>query len=101
MSTAPSASSMYDQKSPYARVRQQRRIRDRKSSSRSRSSQPESEAYDSEASSSRRTSETWQRVALSSDRPVHAPFPFEAHHRRWSSGADTTPRTTSSSTTRE
>ena len=44
------------------------------------------------------TSETWHRVALSSDLPVHAPSPFEAHQRRCSAGAETTPTTTSSST---
>ena len=41
------------------------------------------------------------RVALSSDRPVHAPLPDEAHQRRCSWGAETTPSTTSSSTTSE
>ena len=41
------------------------------------------------------------RVALSSDFPVQAPPPAEAHQRRWSWGADTTPTTTSSSTTSE
>src|SRR6478735_5458001 len=101
MSTAPSASSMYDQKSPYARERQQRRISVVKSSSWPRSSHPCREEYDSEASSSRRTSETWQRLALSNERPVQAPLPFDAHQRRFSSGADTTPSTTSSSTTSE
>ena len=38
-------------------------------------------------------------VALSSDRPVQAPLPVDAHQRRCSCGADTTPSTTSSSTT--
>ena len=41
------------------------------------------------------------KIAFISDFPVHAPWPAEAHHRRCSAGADTTPRTTSSSTTSE
>src|SRR3954453_13710770 len=72
-----------------------------KSSRRPRSSQPESDAYDSEASSRRETSETWHAEALSSDRPVKAPGPGDAHHRRFSNGAETTPTTTSSSTMSE
>jgi hypothetical protein len=46
MSTAPSASSMYDQKSPYARVRQQRRSRALNPSALSMRSQLEAELYD-------------------------------------------------------
>ncbi len=49
------------------------------SGSRFRSSQPDREEYDREASSSRRTSETWHRTALSSERPVQAPLPVDAH----------------------
>ena len=63
-----------------------RRISATKSSPWPRSSQPCREEYDSDASSRRRTSETWHWVALSSDRPVHAPLPAEAHQRRWSCG---------------
>src|SRR3954452_22356035 len=72
-----------------------------KSPRRPRSSHPESDAYDSEASSRRETSETWHAEALSNDRPVQAPCSVDAHHRRFSNGAETTPTTTSSSTMSE
>jgi hypothetical protein len=46
MSTAPSASIMYDQKSPYARVRQQRRSKAANPSALSMRSQLLAEAYE-------------------------------------------------------
>ncbi len=60
---------------------------------RPRSSQPPSEAYESEASSSSATRDTWIRRALARLRPVQAPVPWAAHHRRLSAGAETTPTT--------
>ena len=42
------------------------------------------------------TSETRQRVAVSSRRPVQAPTSLAAHQRRFSAGADTRPTTGSS-----
>ena len=44
MSTAPSATSMYDQKSPYARLRQTRSVSATTASRRPRAAQPDSEA---------------------------------------------------------
>ncbi|CAM5724312.1 hypothetical protein SVIOM74S_09751 [Streptomyces violarus] len=73
MSTAPSATSMYGQKSPYARVRHTSRVRSRKPSRRPCSSQPLSEEYAKEASASFPTRETWRQVGLVRLRPENAP----------------------------
>src|SRR5262245_55514952 len=100
MSTAPSATSMYDQKSPYALVRQTERIRSVNASSRPLFSHARSEAYDNDASARVATSLTRQGCADISARPVQAPSPYDAHQRRPSAGADTTPATTWSSTIR-
>src|SRR5690606_20910737 len=96
MSTAPSATSAYDQKSPYARVRQTSLASRRNGSSPSRSCQPERLEYDIEASESLLTWDTEHLVALASALPVQAPLPFAAHQRLPSAGADTRPTTTSS-----
>ncbi|CAM5682648.1 Catalase-peroxidase OS=Streptomyces aurantiogriseus OX=66870 GN=katG PE=3 SV=1 [Streptomyces aurantiogriseus] len=92
-STEPSATIMYGQKSPYARVRHTSRVRSRKPSSLPCSSQPLSEEYAKEASESWETRETWRRVAEDRLRPVYAPWPFAAHQRRPRAGAETTPTT--------
>lgn len=70
ISTAPSATNMYDQKSPYARVRQQRRVSSRNPASRPCFSQPPMLEYEKDASARSPTSETLQRVADDSPRPV-------------------------------
>ena len=71
-STAPSATSRCDQKSPYARVRQHRSARSRKPAP--PSGQPTTSEYDSEASDSSLTSETWIRLGSPTrPPPAHAP----------------------------
>ena len=70
MSTEPSATIMYGQKSPYPRVRQQSRVRSRKPSSRPCASQPVSEEYANDASAISETLETCSRVAEVRLRPV-------------------------------
>lgn len=56
-------------------------------------SQPVRLEYDSEASDRLVTDDVWIRCADDSARPVHAPEPTVAHHRRPSAGAETTPST--------
>ena len=97
MSTAPSATSMCDQKSPYARVRQQARESARKPSSLPYSSHEITDEYANDASLSSLTCDTCNLVALARDRPVYAPDPREAHQRRPRAGAETTPATGSPS----
>ena len=96
ISAEPSATSTCDQKSPNPLVRHTERVRERNPSSRPCSSQPVRLEYDSDASQSLDTSETWHRVALVKDRPVQVPAPVAAHQRRPRAGAETTPTTTAS-----
>ncbi|RPK91443.1 hypothetical protein EES46_10600 [Streptomyces sp. ADI98-10] len=93
MSTEPSATIMYGQKSPYPRVRQQARVRSRRPSRRPCASQPDNEEKANEASAIRSTCDTCILVAEVRLRPVNAPAPFAAHQRRFSAGAETTPIT--------
>src|SRR3954449_264738 len=97
MSTVPSATSMYDQKSPYARLRQTRSSRARNGSRRPARPHSRSSEYDSEASDRSATADTCRRRAEDRLRPVHAPVPRAAHHRRPRAGAETTPTTGSRS----
>ncbi len=97
-STAPSATSTCDQKSPNARVRQTRRDRSSSPGSRPCSSQPVSEEYDRWASARSATPLTRSGLPVARDAPAQAPVPRAAHQRRPSAGALTTPTSTEPST---
>src|SRR5450759_5787738 len=98
MSTAPSPTSMCDQKSPNARVRQTVRMTSPNCRPRPALTQPCSDEYDRNASDNELTCETRIGVAFISDLPVYAPPSVHAHQRRPSKGALTMPTSTRSST---
>src|SRR4051794_459270 len=84
---------MYDQKSPYARVRHTWSWSARNSSRRPARSHSRRSEYESDASARSATAETCSRRAEERLRPVQAPVPRAAHQRRPRAGADTTPTT--------
>src|SRR5699024_8444358 len=93
ISTVPSPPITCGPKARNAQVLDTEGVRPRKDYNRPCSSLPVRDEKLSEASESSVTFDTWHREACDKLRPCQVPPPCEAHQRRCSAGADTTPTT--------